>query len=309
MRRTSIMIVSALAMSIALAATPAIGAPATPQALWDTTDVPPCIADGTGPCFVNDGGGVELGVRFQTSKPIYVVGVRFYRAQAGAWQASLWDGSGSWIASASDSTTDVGWQDAMFAAPQPMDPGATFVASYYAPAGQYAFEWDYFAAGGRTVGPVTALGGAGANGVFTYGPTSSFPTSTFRETNYWVTPLWVPRYDISGFYQPVDMAGVYNTVKGGATVPLKFEVFWGGEEQADVAVVDRFEVDPIACPGGSGVADAIEFTTTGSTSLRYDVIDGQFVQNWKTPKKPGTCYRVSLFTADGSSISANFALS
>ena len=34
-------------------------------------------------------------------------------------------------------------------------------------------------------------------------------------------------WTLKGFYQPVDMNGVYNTVKGGSTVPLKFEIFAG----------------------------------------------------------------------------------
>jgi predicted secreted protein len=29
---------------------------------------------------------------------------------------------------------------------------------------------------------------------------------------------------LKGFYQPVDMNGVYNIVKNGSTVPLKFEI-------------------------------------------------------------------------------------
>ena len=75
------------------------------------------------------------------------------------------------------------------------------------------------------------------------------------DSNYWVTPLWIPQYTLSGFYSPVDMSGVFNTVKGGSTVPLKFEVFWGGDEQTDVAVVDSFKATPITCPSGSVTTD------------------------------------------------------
>ena len=35
----------------------------------------------------------------------------------------------------------------------------------------------------------------------------------------------IAAWTLKGFYQPVDMNGVWNTVKGGSTVPLKFEVF------------------------------------------------------------------------------------
>jgi hypothetical protein len=38
---------------------------------------------------------------------------------------------------------------------------------------------------------------------------------------YTVGQAWT----LSGFYTPVDMGGVWNTLRNGATVPLKFEVF------------------------------------------------------------------------------------
>ena len=116
----------------------------------------------------------------------------------------------------------------------------------------------------------------------------------------------VKAWRLSGFYQPVDMGGVTNTVKGGSTVPLKFEVF-AANELTNVDAVDRFTVGLISC-ATSSVEDTIELVTTGGTSLRYDSIAGQFIQNWQTPKAPGTCYIVTMFTDDGSSLSAKFKL-
>jgi PKD domain len=116
----------------------------------------------------------------------------------------------------------------------------------------------------------------------------------------------VKAWTLSGFYQPVDMGGVWNMVKGGSTVPLKFEAF-AANELTNVSVVDRFAVARISCLGFSG-EDAIEMVTTGGTSLRYDSIAGQFIQNWQTPKAAGTCYLVTMWTDDGSSLLANFKL-
>jgi hypothetical protein len=116
----------------------------------------------------------------------------------------------------------------------------------------------------------------------------------------------VKAWTLSGFYQPVDMGGVWNIVKGGSTVPLKFEAF-AANELTDISVVDRFAVARISCLGSSG-EDAIEMVTTGGTSLRYDSIAGQFIQNWQTPKAAGTCYLVTMWTDDGSSLLANFKL-
>ncbi len=54
---------------------------------------------------------------------------------------------------------------------------------------------------------------------------------------------------------------------------------------------------------------AIEVTSTGGTSFRYDTRAGQFVYNWQTPKAgAGSCYDVTFTTLDGSSLTAHFKL-
>jgi hypothetical protein len=115
----------------------------------------------------------------------------------------------------------------------------------------------------------------------------------------------VEPWTIKGFYQPVDMNGVWNTVKGGSTVPLKFEVFAGSTELTN-PVIATFSAKGVTC--GAALADDIEVMSTGGTSLRYDSAGGQFIQNWQTPKNAGACYRVTMTTTDGSSISALFKL-
>jgi hypothetical protein len=97
-----------------------------------------------------------------------------------------------------------------------------------------------------------------------------------------------------------------NTIKGGQTVPLKFEVFTsvGGTERTSVGEVHGTVV-AVACSGNS-VEDPIDFVTTGGTSFRYDLVDGQFIQNWQTAKGANQCYRVTMTTIDGSSLSAFF---
>ena len=100
---------------------------------------------------------------------------------------------------------------------------------------------------------------------------------------------------------------VWNTVKNGSTVPLKFEVFAGSTELTDIAVVNQpLRATGVACAGGS--TDDIELLTTGGTSLRYDTTGGQFIYNWQTPKKSGACYLVTVSMIDGSSLSAYFRL-
>jgi alpha-tubulin suppressor-like RCC1 family protein len=124
-----------------------------------------------------------------------------------------------------------------------------------------------------------------------------------------VAALWdgepIVPWTFSGFYHPVEMAGVVNTVKGGSTVPIKFQVFAGATELTDSSiVVQPLTATQAACSGGP--TDTIELTATGGTSLRYG--GGHFIFNWKTPKMPGYCYSVTVRFTNGGSLSANFEL-
>jgi hypothetical protein len=102
------------------------------------------------------------------------------------------------------------------------------------------------------------------------------------------------------------MQGVWNTVKNGSTVPLKFEVFAGATELTDPSIA-AFMVTQVACDTEAGF-DEIELITTGGTSLRYDSTGGQFIYNWKTPTGAGACYKVTLTAIDGSTLIAYFKM-
>lgn len=144
----------------------------------------------------------------------------------------------------------------------------------------------------------------------TVGDHSYLATATDKAGNTSTSKLayTVLAWTLKGFYAPVDMgANVWNTVKGGSSVPLKFEIF-SGAELTSISAVKSFTATAVTCPGSSAVMDAIELTTTGGTSLRYDSTSGQFIQNWQTPRKPGTCAVVTMTAQDGSTISANFML-
>ena len=123
----------------------------------------------------------------------------------------------------------------------------------------------------------------------------------------------VKAWTTKGFYQPVDMSTatttVWNTVKGGSTVPLKFELFKGTTELTDPANVKPLQSTKVSCSTGSATEDAIETVATGGTSLRYDSTGGQFIYNWKTPTGANTCYKVTLTAQDNSTtITAYFKM-
>jgi hypothetical protein len=127
------------------------------------------------------------------------------------------------------------------------------------------------------------------------------------ETRKYTVLAWT----LNGFFQPVDMTPeggtvVYNVVKNGSTVPLKFKIF-ASVELTDIAYIKSLNYDQVTCYSDATTA-TIETVATGNTALRYDFTSGQFVYNWKTPNKAGNCYVVVLTTQDGSTLVAYFKL-
>jgi hypothetical protein len=131
-------------------------------------------------------------------------------------------------------------------------------------------------------------------------------------TNYTITfvngTLTIGAWTLMGFYQPVDMSNatlIWNSIKGGSTVPLKFNIFANGVEKKALTDIQGFAVAEISCSSSAYTTD-VEFTTTGGTSLRYDTTAGQFIQNWQTPKPAGKCYQARMTALDGSHLDAYF---
>ncbi len=140
---------------------------------------------------VNDTKSVTVGVAFTTSSDGDVTGVRFYKgpSNTGTHVGELWDSSGNLLESVdfTDETAS-GWQDASFTSPVAVTAGSTYVASYFAPDGEYAYTH-----GGLTdavsAPPLTALGAASSpegNGLYAYGASPTYPTSTYQADNYYV---------------------------------------------------------------------------------------------------------------------------
>jgi hypothetical protein len=132
-------------------------------------------------------------------------------------------------------------------------------------------------------------------------------TDKAGNTNAATAGYTVLAWTIGGFFQPVDIKGILNTVKNGSTVPLKFTVNAGTTALTTTDAVQSFTQRKVVCDG-TAPTDEIELVTTGGTSLRYDTTAGQFIQNWKTPTGVGICYQAVVVTKDGSTISALFKL-
>jgi hypothetical protein len=133
------------------------------------------------------------------------------------------------------------------------------------------------------------------------------------------TTASITAWKLTGYHSPVGIANSYpgmpsvvpgtiwNTVKGGQTVPLKFEIFTmpvGGVELTSLSEVTGFTLVALACTPGAEDPVELEYTTPGATSLNYD--GSQYHLNWQTPKGANRCYRMTMTARDGSQLTAFF---
>jgi hypothetical protein len=153
-----------------------------------------------------------------------------------------------------------------------------------------------------------AAGATVAGSPYTITPSAAMGTGLTNYTIGYVNGIFtVSAWTITGFYQPVDMGGVVNTVKGGSTVPLKFNIYAGGVERTSVSDVMYQSVQVAEYNCQSGTEDPMgDLPNTGATALRYDTTGHQFIQNWKTPNTKNKCYVVRVTTITGVYIQAYF---
>ncbi|MGJ0483987.1 MAG: N,N-dimethylformamidase beta subunit family domain-containing protein [Methylomicrobium sp.] len=158
---------------------------------WSNSTIP-------GTPSVNDPGSVELGVKFRSDLNGSITGIRFYQANSNSgsgrtFRATLWNLSGQSLTTGTVTSTTSGWQQVTFTTPAPITANTVYVASYFAPNGNYAAtNSPEFSTAGVDNPPIHLLqnGVSGGNGVYAYGTTSTFPTNTFQSTNYWVDVLF-----------------------------------------------------------------------------------------------------------------------
>jgi len=116
-------------------------------------------------------------------------------------------------------------------------------------------------------------------------------------------------FDFHGFFQPVDNDGVFNVVKAGQAIPVKFDL--SGNQGLNIFTTGYPKSTVVPC-SGSVASDVLEETVTaGSSSLNYDTTVnppiGQYIYVWKSEKAwAGTCRRLDVKLIDGTTHSANF---
>lgn len=144
------------------------------------------------PAESGDTSSIELGTAFAVSTAGSASGVRFYKGQGntGTHVGSLWNAAGERLAQVTFSDeTATGWQTATFPAPVALEPGQTYVVSYLAPNGNYAYTPAFFAE--PWINGVLSAPGPN-NGRYQYGGGGSMPTNSWNATNYFVDILFTP---------------------------------------------------------------------------------------------------------------------
>ena len=175
------------------------------QKIWNTIPAPYSYEDSP----------VELGVKFKSSVPGFIRGIRFFssKSPSGTYTGHLWTSSGTLLNSAifTNVTAD-GWQEVLFANPIPITADTIYVASYHTKKGNYAATSGGLA-GSVTNGTLTAIASniAGGNGLYVYDTAARFPANSFNATNYWVDVVFTPGIYTYKLTSITDSTGCNNT--------------------------------------------------------------------------------------------------
>jgi hypothetical protein len=227
----------------------------------------PCTVFGAAAPFIGsvaDTSAVTLGTRFRADVDGWVTGVRFWKGDGntGTHVGSLWSTTGQQLARATFSAeTASGWQRVTFSQPVPVAAGTTYIASYFAPAGRYSAERNFF--NGRRVEapPLRALanGDDGPNGVYRVG--DGFPTDTYNSTSYAVDPVFTtdaPPDTTPPSAVPVAPGAGAGSVATNATVQARFD-----EPVQPATIVMTLKAGATTVPGTTAY-DSLNRTVTFS---------------------------------------------
>ena len=115
-------------------------------------------------------------------------------------------------------------------------------------------------------------------------------------------------FTFQGFFKPIDMSTaslvVWNTVKAGQAVPVKWLLTLDGAPVSDPASFAGLSSSAIACPSAGAIDDPIEQLATGTSGLQYNG-SGNWQFNWQTlAAYKNSCRAVVVKFSDGTTSQA-----
>ena len=116
----------------------------------------------------------------------------------------------------------------------------------------------------------------------------------------------VVTWTLVGFNKPIEM-DAFNMLKAGNTAQLKFSVFAGSIELTAADVVAAVDQQQVSCDTLGSMGPSSPAPKRRGQPV-VDAVGGHLTIRWDSPSLPGTCWRVTVRTLDGSSLSALFKL-
>ncbi|GLC24413.1 hypothetical protein rosag_09260 [Roseisolibacter agri] len=145
-----------------------------------------------------------------------------------------------------------------------------------------------------------------------------FPIGTTQVTcaaydNFWnsasgsflVVVESVPTFAFTGFFQPVANDGVFNVVKAGSAIPVKFSL--DGNRGLAILKSGSPSATTVSCVSEAAQSAVGETVAASGNSLSYDAATDQYIYVWKSEKGwAGGCRRLDVTLTDGRTKSAFF---
>ncbi len=206
--------------------------------------------------YVDNSGGVEMGLKFRSDVSGTIIGIRFYKnpSDTNVHTGSLWSSTTRQLLATGNFTNETagGWQQMTFAAPVAIQANTTYVASYHTD-GSFYSDLNFFVDQGVDNPPLHALreGVDGPNSVYQYGGGGLFPDLTYNSANYWLDVAFTS----GGPPPPQPSISVVSGTPQSATTGTSF----GAPLKAQV--VDASSSDPIA-----GVTVTFTAPATGASA-------------------------------------------